>query len=120
MRGANHSVVLANDSRLLRDMISRVIKKRSSLIVAAQIDGNANLEQVLDETEADRVITSSYKDDGNRADLEGIIDDHQDVLFVFIGLEDPFIRTQKAGERRRYDQLDLQELIDILERDQNV
>jgi len=59
-----HRVVLANESRLLREMLERVIRKVPDLEVVGHAADPARLPSVLEETDAQWVIVSLLPNGG--------------------------------------------------------
>ena len=109
-------VILANDSRLLRDMLQRVIDKARQLEVVRQVPDHEELASTIDRFHPEWVIASLP----NELDpwMKACMKDYPSVGFVFFSPDKNHIkiRSQESREEAR-SEVTLKELIQILETD---
>ena len=111
-------VILANDSRLLRDMLQRVIDKASHLEVVRQVPDHEELASTIEHFHPEWVIASLPVRNQSDPWLNACIVDFPSVRFVFLSPDRNHIkiRSQKSNEEAHSD-VSLKELIQILEKD---
>ena len=111
-------VILANDSRLLRDMLQRVIDKAGHLEVVRQVPNHQELASTIDRFHPEWVIASLPLRNQQDPWMNACMKDYPSVRFVFLSPDrnDIKIRSQESREEACSD-ITLKELIQILEKD---
>ena len=109
-------VILANGSRLLRDMLQRVIDKARQLEVVRQIPDLQELASTIDRFHPEWVIASLPLPNELDPWMKACMKDYPSVGFVFLSPDKNQIkiRSQDSREEARSD-ITLKELIQILE-----
>jgi DNA-binding NarL/FixJ family response regulator len=111
-------VVLANNSRLLREMLHRVFDSTAELEVVQELADQENLPSSIERLEPAWVIVSSQPGEGAQRWLDARVAEHPAVRFLILSPDHRSmqIRVHAAPEEHLAD-LSLQDLIHILERD---
>lgn len=111
-------VILANGSRLLREMLHRAIDKADQLEVVQEIQNWEGLPSALKEfNPAWVIVTQPYgSDPQNRVD--SCMEAYPSVRFIFLSPSQNNIKMKwQAFYEENYSDLSLKELIHILEKD---
>jgi hypothetical protein len=111
-------VILANGSRLLREMLHRAIDKADQLEVVQEIQGWEGLPSALERfSPAWVIIPQSYSDlPGNR--IDSCMKQHPSVRFIFVSPNQDNIKMKwQMSFEEEYLNLSLRDLIHILQRD---
>jgi len=80
-------IVLAVQSKLLRDMLSRVFSKLKDFIIIQEIENTALLAKILDQKDIDWVLFSSMHLQGRLKKVTELIRSHPTVCFADIALD---------------------------------
>ena len=111
-------VILANGSRLLREMLHRVIDKADQLEVVQEIPNWEELPSALERfNPAWVIVTQSYSDQpGNW--IDSCMEEYPSVRFIFLPPNQNNIKMKwQMSCEKEYSDLSLKELIHILEKD---
>ena len=109
-------IVLANGSRLLRDMLKRIILKSENLEVVREVTDQKELPSVIEQTNPEWVIISLSFDNGVPAWVDGFIADHPSVGFVALATDGSKIKMKWLEvHEQELNGLSLTQLIHILE-----
>ncbi len=111
-------IILADGSRLLREMLNRAIHKADNLEVIQEIPNYEELPSLIEQFEPEWVIVPLPFSDGAVEWSEGCLATHPFVRFIFLSPDDGRIKM-KWQESREADlgNLSLNDLIEILEAD---
>lgn len=111
-----HRIVLANGSRLLRDMLKRVIFKSDTLEVVREVTDQRELPSVLEHTDPEWVIVSLSFDNGVPAWVDAFMANHPSVRFMALATDGSKIKMKWLEvHEQELNGLSLTELIHILE-----
>jgi DNA-binding NarL/FixJ family response regulator len=94
-------VVVANEPRLLRSMLNRVIRKVRGLQVVAEVSDLATLPSTVEETNAQWVIVSMWPDGSLPARLRGLLATHPDLCRVGVAADGSQARVRRPGSPER-------------------
>jgi DNA-binding NarL/FixJ family response regulator len=109
-------IVLANGSRLLRDMLKRVLCKSEHLEVVQEVIDQRELPAVIDHTQPEWVILSLSYDNGVPAWVDGFIASHPSVRFMALAADGSRIKMKWLEvHEQELSGLSLNDLIRILE-----
>ena len=109
-------VVLANGSRLLREMLKRIIHKSQNLELIREITDVKDLPAVIEHTEPEWVIISLSYDNAVPAWVDGYIASHPSVRFMAVATDGSTIKMKWLEiHEQKLDGLSLDELLHILE-----
>ena len=111
-------IILANDSRLLREMLHRVIDKADHLEVVQELPNHEELPYAIEQLDPEYVILS-VPDNGNEQNwINTCMADHPSMRFVFLSPESSTIKLKwQTGYEEDLTNLSLKGFIDILEKD---
>jgi DNA-binding NarL/FixJ family response regulator len=113
---AKSKIVLANQSKLLRDMLSRVFAKLEDFIIVQEIENPSLLADFLDQTDIDWVLFSSMHHRAKREWIDDLIRTHPSVCFADIALDMSEVTfTLMNNPDTEVNDLSLEEFIAILE-----
>jgi len=109
-------IVLANGSRLLRDMLKRIIFKADKLEVVREVTDQKELPSVIEHTNPEWVIVSLSFDDDVPAWVDGFMANHPSVRFMALATDGSKIKMKWLEvHEQELDGLSLNDLIHILE-----
>jgi len=109
-------IVLANASRLLRDMLKRIIFKSDKLEVVREVTDQKELPSVIEYTNPEWVIISLSFDNGVPAWVDGFMVNHPSVRFMALATDGSKIKMKWLEvHEQELDGLSLNDLIHILE-----
>lgn len=109
-------IVLANGSRLLRDMLKRIIIRSENLEVVKEVTDQKELPSVIEQTKPGWVIISLAFDDGLPAWVDHFIADHPSVGFMALATDGSKIKMKWLEvHEKELDGLSLNDLLHILE-----
>ena len=109
-------IVLANQSKLLREMLSRVFDKLEDFAIVQDVEDKSLLAKILDETEIDWVLFSSMHEHGKLEWIDDLIRTHPSVCFADIALDkSEVVFTWVNNPDTQVNDLSLEEFIAILE-----
>ena len=111
-------VILANNSRLLREMLQRVIKKADRLEVVQEIPDQRSLSSAIERLTPEWVIVSSPQGGSSEHGLNGFESQHPSVRYIVFSSDHSSIklRSQDCSEED-LSGLSLDDFIHVLERD---
>jgi chemotaxis response regulator CheB len=111
-------VILANDSRLLREMLHRVIDKAEHLQVVQEIASDEDLPSAIEQFTPEWVILSDPSDRNAWHRIETCMASYPAVRFIFLSPERNSIKLRwQTAYEEDLTNLSLQGFIDILEKD---
>ena len=109
-------IVLANSSRLLRDMLKRIIHKSHTLEVVNEITDLRDLPSLNKHTDPEWVIVSLSYDDGVPAWVDGYMAEHPSVRFMAVATDGSKIKMKWLEVREQeWNGPSLDDFIHILE-----
>jgi DNA-binding NarL/FixJ family response regulator len=109
-------IVLANGSRLMRDMLKRIIYKSSRLEIVREVSDQKELPSVIEHTQPEWVILSLSFDNGVPAWVDGFIASHPSVRFMALAADGSKIKLKWLEvHEQELNGLSLNDLIKILE-----
>lgn len=108
-------IILANGSRLLREMLNRILLKSEHLDVV-QITDHNNLPSAIEEHEAEWIIVSLPGDNSTPDWIETYMRQHPYVRFLTVSADGSLIKMKwLENHEEDISDLSLPELIHILE-----
>jgi len=111
-------VILANGSRLVREMLHRVIDRSEQLEVVAEVPDHEDLPFSIERYEPEWVILSLPYGNPVRRWIDACMVDHPEVRFVFLSPHQNHIKMKwQMSCDEDYSDLSLKEFIHILEKD---
>lgn len=109
-------IVLANGSRLLRDMLRRIIFKSEKLRIVREVTDQKELPSVIENTNPEWVIISLSFDNGIPAWVDGFMASHPSVRFLALATDGSKIKLKWIEtHEQEFNGLSLSELMHILE-----
>ena len=113
-------IVLANDSRLLREMLNRVLLKTDRLKVVQEVAEQKDLPAALEQQEAEWVLLSLPADSQIPEWTEPYLKEHPLMRIMTIAADGSWVRVKwMESHEERITNLSLQDLIHILESDRD-
>jgi DNA-binding NarL/FixJ family response regulator len=111
-------VILADGSRLVREMLHRVIDKAENLQVVDELSNYEGLHASIKTFDPEWVIVSQPYSNPVRHWLDGCMADHPAVGFVFLSASENNIKMKwQRSVEKEYSDLSLKEFLHILEKD---
>jgi hypothetical protein len=111
-----HRIVLANGSRLMRDMLKRIFFKSESIDVVREVIDPKELPWVIEYTQPEWVILSLSFDNVVPAWVDGFIAGHPSVRFMALAADGSKIKLKWLEvHEQELNGLSLSDLIKILE-----
>lgn len=109
-------IVLANGSRLLRDMLRRIIFKSENLEIVREVSDQEELPAVIEHTNPEWVILSLSFDNGVPAWVDAYMANHPSVRFMALAADGSKIKMKWLEvHEQELNGLSLNDLIQILE-----
>jgi chemotaxis response regulator CheB len=109
-------IVLANGSRLMRDMLKHIIYKSNQLEIVREVIDQKELPSVLEHTQPEWVILSLSFDNGVPAWVDDFIASHPSVRFMALAADGSRIKLKWLEvHEQELSGLSLNDLIKILE-----
>jgi chemotaxis response regulator CheB len=109
-------IVLANGSRLMRDMLKRILYKSEHLDVVWEVIDQNELPSVVEYTQPEWVILSLSFDNGVPAWVDGFMASHPKVRFMALAADGSKIKLKWLEvHEQELNGLSLNDLIKILE-----
>lgn len=109
-------IILANGSRLLREMLSRVIFKSEKLAVVREVTDQRELPSVIENTNPEWVIVSLSYDNGVPPWVDGFIANHPSVRFMAVATDGSTIKMKWLEvHEQELNGLSLNDFLQILE-----
>jgi DNA-binding NarL/FixJ family response regulator len=111
-------VMLANGSRLLREMLQRVLTRAENLEVLQELPDPATLTEALQRFEPEWVILSPPLGSDEHNWVHAFVELHPSVCFMFLSPDSDAITIKKQGSQpENRSNPSLNEFIHIFERD---
>lgn len=111
-------VILANNSRLLREMLHRVIDKTAQLHVVQELADQENLPSAIERLDPTWVIVSSQHGERAQRWLDARVAEYPAVRFLILSSDYSGLRIKShAAPEENLVDVSLQDFIHILERD---
>lgn len=108
-------IILANSSRLLREMLNRVLLKSENLEVVREITDPRNLPDDLEDDDVHWVIISLPKDSRMPKWIDTYIVEHPHMRFMAVANDGSWVKTKWIETREEdLEDLTLNQFIDIL------
>lgn len=108
-------IILANSSRLLREMLNRVLLKAEHLEVVQEVTDPENLPGALDDLDVSWVIISLPPDSRMPNWIDSYIAEHPRVRFMAVANDGSWVKTMWLETREKeLENLSLNQFIDIL------
>lgn len=108
-------VILANGSRLVREMFNRVLLKEEKLKVVQEVKDHENLPSDIDQTDTEWVIMLLPLDSSMPEWVDGYLTDHPFVHFLTVSTDGSQVRMRDVENREEeLEDLSLKELLHIL------
>jgi chemotaxis response regulator CheB len=118
MKMAIKRVILANGSRLLREMLQRVINKADSLEVVQEILNHEELPSAIERLDPEWVIISLPFNNLANGWIDTCMADHPSVRFIFFSPDSHGIKMKwQTSEEADLTNLSVKDFIHILEMD---
>ena len=109
-------IILANGSRLMRDMLKRIFFKSEHFEVVREVTDQKELPAVIEHTQPEWVILSLSFDNGVPAWVDGFMASHPSVRFMALAADGSRIKMKWLEvHEQELNGLSLNELIHILE-----
>lgn len=109
-------IILANGSRLLRDMLKRILYKSDRFEVVQEVTDQKDLPSVIEHTQPEWVILSLSFDNGVPAWVDGFMANHPGVRFMALAADGSKIKMKWLEvHEQELNGLSLNDLIQILE-----
>jgi DNA-binding NarL/FixJ family response regulator len=110
------SVVLANGSRLLRDMLKRILSKSEKLEVVREVTDQRELPSAIEHSNPEWVIVSLSFDNGVPSWVDQYIAIHPSVRFMAVAADGSKVKMKWLEiHEQELNGLSLSDLIHILE-----
>jgi DNA-binding NarL/FixJ family response regulator len=111
-------VILANDSRLLREMLQRVIGRSETLEVAQEMPSDEELPCAIERLDPEWVILSLPYQGNAYSWINACMTAHPHMRFIFFSPDSRSIKMKwQASDEQDLTNLSLNDFIQILERD---
>lgn len=112
-------VILADGSRLVREMLHRVIDQAEHLEVVDEVPEHGELPFSIERNDPEWVILSLSYGNPVHGWIDAYLVDYPEVRFVFVSPDQNHIKMKwQISFEKDYSDLSLKEFIDILEKDQ--
>jgi hypothetical protein len=108
-------IILANESRFLRELLKRVIDKVPGVQIVAEVTDVTTLSATIEETNARWVIVSLPVDSERPGVIESLLTAHPSIRVLAVGTDGSQVRMRWLEPRERnLDSSSLEDLIAIL------
>ena len=108
-------IILANSSRLVREMLNRILHKTGNLEVVQEVTDHEKLQTELEKSEAEWIIMSLPVDRSIPKWVDTYIVRHPHVRFMAVANDGSWVRTKWLEyHEEELDNLSLRDLIHIL------
>ena len=115
---AKQIIILVNNSRLMRDMLKRVISKTEGLEIVSDLDDLAEFPEAVKRMEADWAIVLLPPDEGIPGLVEQVINEQPSMRFLLMGVDGSHARIKwNEPHEVPLDKKNLQELLALLQTD---
>jgi hypothetical protein len=114
-------IILATDSRLLSEMLNRILLKTDHLDVVKQVSNHENLPAVIQQQDAEWIILTLPADNKFPDWTDDYMEEHPFVKILTVSSDGSWVKM-KWFDKREQDipEPSLQELIHILEDSSNI
>ena len=113
---AEHRIILADGSRLLREMLKRIFEKSDDLEVVGEVTDIKNLPHLIREKKAQWVILSTPPEESVPRWIETIISEQPEVRFLSVSNDGSQIKIKWYEPHEKIIKgLSLQDLITIIQ-----
>jgi hypothetical protein len=113
-----HPIILANESRLVRELLRHVIEKAPNLLVAAETDDADELPSMVDQIDAEWVIVSLSAQGRMPNVVEPLLRQHPSLRILGVAVDSGWTRVKWIEAREEVlDNLSEDGLIAVLETD---
>jgi DNA-binding NarL/FixJ family response regulator len=110
-----HRIILANGSRLLHEMLNRILVKTKNLEIVREITDHKKLPTALENSDAEWVIMSLPVEDSLPEWTDTYMVEHPDVRFMAVANDGSWVKTKwMESHEEELDNLSLNDLIHIL------
>jgi hypothetical protein len=111
-------VILANGSRLLREMLHHIIDKEEHLKVVEEVPNHAGLPAAIQKFAPEWVIVSLSAREQTHSWINTCLEDYPSVRFLFVFPDQNYIKMKwQRSYQQDFSDLSLKEFIYILEKD---
>jgi hypothetical protein len=111
-------VILANGSRLIREMLHRALAKADRLEVVQEIPGWEGLPSALEQFDTSWVIVAQPYGNHPLYRIDSCMKEHPSVRFIFLSPNQNNIKMKwQSGQEEDFSDLSLREFIHILQED---
>ena len=118
MMRSTKRIILADGSRLVREMLHRALDKADRLEVVQELHEYGDLPSAIRRFDPAWVILSFSYNEKTHGWLDACMEDHPCVRFIFLSPSQNHIKMMwQTSYEEEYANLSLNEFIDILERD---
>lgn len=115
---AKQRIILVNNSRLMRDMLKRVISKTEGLEIVSDLDDLAEFPEAVKRIKADWAIVLLPPDEGIPDLVEQVINEQPSMRFLLMGVDGSHARIKwNEPHEVPLDKKNLQELLALLQTD---
>jgi len=109
-------IILANSSRLLREMLNRILRKTDNLDVIQEVSDYRMLPSVIENQEAEWVIVSLLTDDTAPDWIDTYMREHPYVRFLTLSADGSSVKMKwLESHEKDLSDLSLPEFLHILE-----
>ncbi|HSM71033.1 MAG TPA: hypothetical protein VK851_05785 [Anaerolineales bacterium] len=109
-------IILANDSRLIREMLNRILLKAEHLEVVQQVDDQGSLPDSIQQQDAEWIILSLSEDNKIPDWADDYIREHPLLRILTVSHDGSWVKMKRLDKREQdFVNLSLQELLNILE-----
>ena len=108
-------IILANNSRLVREMLNRILHKTDNLEVVKEITDHKDLPAEIEKSDAEWVIMSLPSDHTIPEWVETYIVEHPRMRFMAVANDGSWVKTKwLESHEEELDNLTLRDLVNIL------
>jgi len=112
---SDQRIILANSSRLVREMLNRILRKTKNLEVVQEITDHENLPTEIEKSDAEWVIMSLPTDHTMPEWVDTYIVDHPRIRFMAVANDGSWVKTKwLESHEEDLDNLSLKDLVHIL------
>jgi len=108
-------IILANGSRLLHEMLNRILTKTGNLRVVQEITDHEHLPNAIETSDAEWVLMSLPADSTIPEWVDTYMDDHPNVRFMALAQDGSWVKTKwLERHEEKLDDLSLRDVLRIL------
>ena len=108
-------IILANGSRLLHEMLNRILAKTGNLKVAQEITDQEHLPNAIESSDAEWVLMSIPADSTIPEWVDTYMDAHPNIRFMALAHDGSWVKTKWLEKHEeKLDDLSLREVLRIL------